>query len=104
MEPTDEKGEQLTREEAVRAAAHEPKKGKLAEEKAEEEDEEPAPGEEPLHLDDEHDQEDHTDVAEVVGTDDLPCGIGETDAPCGTVDDDPDEDSSGTASDVPQGL
>lgn len=47
--------------------------------------------------------EDHTDVAEVVGTTDLPCGIGETEPPCGGLEEG-QEDASGAASDVDQGF
>jgi hypothetical protein len=45
----------------------------------------------------------HREVAEVVGTDELPCGIGDTEYPCGVMSDE-DPDSSGGASDVDQGF
>lgn len=45
----------------------------------------------------------HLEVAEVVGTTGLACGIGETDYPCGVMDDE-DPDSSGGASDIDEGF
>lgn len=59
------------------------------------------------------DGEEFTDIAETVGTTDLPCGIGSTDGDCERLDDDadaghetgpavesPEGDASGTASDI----
>ena len=45
----------------------------------------------------------HPEVAEIVGTTGLACGIGDTDYPCGVMADE-DPDSSGGASDLDQGF
>lgn len=52
---------------------------------------------------DEEEAEANPDVAETVGTSELPCGIGDTEFPCGVMADE-DPDSSGGASDMDQGF
>ena len=61
-----------------------------------------SPTDAPGYLDEEE-QDPHRDVAETVGTTELPAGIGDTEFPAGLMSGE-DPDASGGASDIDQGY
>lgn len=101
--PYDDDQIEPVRPEGAAPPATDPTRPRIPKELRDEENLVPSDEEPKGYLDQEEEPEPHREVAEVVGTDELPCGIGDTEYPCGVMADE-DPDSSGGASDVDQGF